>query len=146
MTAASAATKMPVLFWSRDRNSPAVISYQSGLCSRAELSFLMKGEKVCQDKRDYGISPSWERILQQHFKTRFLGINLSLFRLKYFWFSNLIFPFYKMVFMNIFFWYLLLNPPVEGTANSKSKKLEPFYKLMSKSSVSGIISGNLSKF
>jgi hypothetical protein len=40
---------------------------------------------------------SGDGILKQHFLSKFLGINSSLLRLE---FSTLIFPFYKMLFMN----------------------------------------------
>jgi hypothetical protein len=83
---------------------------------------------------------SGDGILELHFLSRFLGINSSLLRLE---FSTLIFPFYKMLFMNRlefscfadFFvcifktrveYGFLKNPPVEGTVNSIEQKTRVF--------------------
>ncbi len=39
-------------------------------------------------------------ILERHFYSRFLGINSSLLRLEFLYGFTLIFPFYKLLFMN----------------------------------------------
>ncbi len=47
------------------------------------------------------------RILERHFQSRFLGINLCLFGLEFCLVFYLIFPFYKILFMNRFKFFVL---------------------------------------
>ncbi len=102
---------------------------------------------------------SRDRILERHFLSRFLGINSILLRLE---FSTLIFPFYKMLFMNrlefscfanFFVWIFktrieygfLKTPPVERLWITWNKRLESFVKLLSKNSISVHFSSYIKK-
>jgi hypothetical protein len=75
-----------------------------------------------------------DEVLEQHYYSRFLGINADFLRLEFARFSTLIF-FYKMLFMNIDSSFLVsrvrilktrgeygFHPPVEGTVNSMEQK------------------------
>jgi hypothetical protein len=77
----------------------------------------------------------WDGILEKHFWSRFLGKKFSLLRHLFFPGSLLSFSLYNFqriidsIFLFTDFLYKFVNPPVEGTVNSKEQKKWVFFQI-----------------